>query len=111
MTQGSHAVGLVALAVRAGGGVGRAHVGGKHGVGLRALDAGGDFNPVLEEGLVLRGSIGPVEHHEADLNLLNGQVLDVAEVAVLDPSVAAPVHFLKGQLVVDRVEERAKGGG
>ena len=77
--------------------------------GLAALDARRVLHPALKLRLVLGFIGGDGEHHVADLDVLNGQVLDVAEEAVLDPGIAAPFHLLEGQLVVDRVGERAEG--
>lgn len=106
----SHTPSLGALGKGSGTSVGTADVGEELRLGLRALDAGGDLDPVLELGLVGGIKGRPGLEHEADRDVLDGQVLDVAEEAVLDPGVAAPVHLLEGQLVVDRVDERPKSG-
>ncbi len=86
----------------------QAHIAVDLNLGLGTLDARSVLDPVLELGRVLILVRSAGVGHDAELQILNRQVLDVAIEAELDPCVATPPHLREGDRVRDRVEERAE---
>jgi len=76
-------------------GVRRAHVRVDHGLGLRAFHARGESDTTLVQGAVLEAPGRVVVQHVAEGHVLDGQVLDIAVEAALDPGVAAPPNLLE----------------